>query len=228
MPDDGVPLLVDTTASGSHRDPEPDRLLRPSHELRPRRQPDGATRRLLRGACSGWRRADHHRGALDPPDRLALREAHPRLPPRRDPRVPTRSRMPSTATAPRSSPRSTTTAARHRRCTPGCPSGRRRRSPTRCSARSRRRSPLPRSTRSSPGTPRRRALRGGRVRRDRAPVLALVDRARLPVARHEPRTDDVRREPREPRPDHDRDRGRRRAASSAPGWRSACGSAATS
>ena len=31
---------------------------------------------------------DHHRGALHPPDRLALREADPRLPPGRDPRLP--------------------------------------------------------------------------------------------------------------------------------------------
>ena len=44
--------------------------------------PTAPARRLLRGASPGRRRADHHRGALDPPDRLALREADPRLPTR--------------------------------------------------------------------------------------------------------------------------------------------------
>ena len=38
--------------------------------------------------AAGGSRPDHHRGALDPPDRLALREADPRLPPRGDPRLP--------------------------------------------------------------------------------------------------------------------------------------------
>ena len=104
------------------------------------RPADRAARRLLRGPGRRRRRADHHRGALDPSDRLALREADPRLPPRRDPRLPARSPTPCTATACRSSPRSTTTAARRARCTRGCRCGRRRRSPTRCSARCPRRS----------------------------------------------------------------------------------------
>ena len=42
-----------------------------------------AARRLLRGPGGGRRRPDHHRGALDPPHRLAVREADPRLQPRR-------------------------------------------------------------------------------------------------------------------------------------------------
>ena len=50
--------------------------------------PERAARRLLRGPGRRRRRADHHRGALDPPDRLAVREAHPRLPPRGHPRLP--------------------------------------------------------------------------------------------------------------------------------------------
>ena len=61
---------------------------RPPHELRRGRPADRAARRLLRGPGRGRRRADHHRGALDPPDRLALREADPRLPPRGHPRLP--------------------------------------------------------------------------------------------------------------------------------------------
>ena len=51
-------------------------------------RPDRAARGVLRRAGGRRRRADHHRGALDPPDRLALREADPRLPPRRHPRLP--------------------------------------------------------------------------------------------------------------------------------------------
>ena len=62
------------------------------------RPADRAARRLLRGARRRRRRADHHRGALDPPDGLAVREADPRLPPRRHPRLPARSPTPCTAT----------------------------------------------------------------------------------------------------------------------------------
>ena len=61
---------------------------RPPHELRRGRPAHRAARRLLRGPRRRRRRAHHHRGALDPPDRLALREADPRLPPRGHPRLP--------------------------------------------------------------------------------------------------------------------------------------------
>ena len=44
------------------------------------------------------------------------------------------------------------------------------------------------------------ALRGGRVRRRRAPVLPLLDRARLSVPGHQPPNRRLRREPREPQP----------------------------
>ena len=47
-----------------------------------RRPPERAARRLLRGTGGGRRGTDHHRGALHPSDRLALREADPRLPTR--------------------------------------------------------------------------------------------------------------------------------------------------
>ena len=50
--------------------------------------PTAAARRLLRGPGGRRRRADHHRGALHPPHRLAVREADPRLPPRGHPRLP--------------------------------------------------------------------------------------------------------------------------------------------
>src|SRR4051794_1443066 len=69
-------------------DTEPNRVQRAPDELRPQRQADRPTRRLLRGTGRGWRRTDHHRGALDTPDRLAVREADPRVPSRRDPGLP--------------------------------------------------------------------------------------------------------------------------------------------
>ena len=47
---------------------------------------------------------------------------------------------------------------------------------------------------------RRRALRRGRLRRHRAAVLALVDRARVPLPRHQPAHRRLRRFAREPRP----------------------------
>src|SRR3954470_2553017 len=53
---------------------------------RPTAQPP--PRPLLRGAGRWCRRADRHRGALDTPDRLAVREAHSRVPSRRDPWLP--------------------------------------------------------------------------------------------------------------------------------------------
>ncbi len=103
--------------------------------------------------AAGRCRPDHHRGALDPPDRLALREAHPRVPPRGGRRLPADHRRRPRPRRARSSPRSTTTAARPPRCTRDCRCGRRARSPTPCSARSRRRSSPTRSPRSSTATP---------------------------------------------------------------------------
>ena len=134
------------------RGAEPDRVLGAPHQLRPRRQADRAARRVLRGARGGRHRADHHRGALDPSDRLAVREADPRVPPRRDPRLPRDHR--------RGAPPS------HADLRPDQPQrwpgvvdvlapagvGAVSRSPTRCSARCRRPSPSPRSTRSWPAT----------------------------------------------------------------------------
>ena len=135
----GVPIPVDPAGARPGHGAQPHRLLGPPDELRPRRAADRAARRLLRRAGRRRGRADRHRGALDAPDGLALREADPRVPPRRHPRATGGSPRPSTATACRSSPRSTTTAARRRRCTRGCRCGRRRPSPTRCSGRSPRR-----------------------------------------------------------------------------------------
>ena len=112
-----LPLPVHAAAARSGDGAQPHRVLRAPHQLRRGRPADRAARRVLRGARRGRRRADHHRGALDPPDRLALREADPRLPPRRSSPATGASPTPCTATARRSSPRSTTTAARRRRCT---------------------------------------------------------------------------------------------------------------
>ena len=194
-----------------------------------RRPAHRAARRLLRGARRRRRRADHHRGALDPPDRLALREADPRLPPRASSRATGASPRPSTATACRSSPRSTTTAGRRRRCTPACRCGRRRRWPTRCSARCPRRSTTPRSPRSWPATPlvAEHCAEGG-FDGIELQCSHSLDRARLPVAGHQPAHRRLRRLAREPGPPAARDRrrrarGHRRAASP-----SACGCAATS
>ncbi len=84
------------------------------------------------------------------PDRLAVREADPRLPPRGHPRVPPDHRCgppPPRADLRPDQPQRRPGVAR---CTRACRCGRRRRWPTRCSARSPRRSRTPRSTRSSP------------------------------------------------------------------------------
>ena len=87
------------------------------------------------------------------PDRLALREDDPRVPPRG--RSPATGRSPrrSIATTRRSSPRSTTTAARASACTPAPGVGALARCPTRCSARSPTRSSRPTSTESSRAMP---------------------------------------------------------------------------
>ncbi len=87
------------------------------------------------------------------PDRLALREAHPRVPPRGGRRLPADHRR---RPRPRhADPRPDQPQRRPglRRCTRACRCGRRARCPTRCSARSRRRSRPTRSPRSSTATP---------------------------------------------------------------------------
>ncbi len=191
---------------------QPHRLQRPPHELRdPGRQAERAARGVLRGQGRGRRGADRHRGALDPPDRLALREAHPRLPPRRHPRLPAHHRR--RAPPPRADlrpdqpqrrpglldvhpPAGVGAVGRRRPAVPGGAQGRRRRRDRRDRRRLR---------------PGRRALRRGRVRRHRAPVLPLLHRAGLPLARHEPAHRPLRRLAGEPRPPAAR-AGRRGAA----------------
>ena len=151
------------------------------------RPPERAARRLLRRPGGRRRRPHHHRGALHPPDRLALREADPRLPPGGRPRLPAHHRRRPRPRRARSSPRSTTTAARPRACTPGCRSGRPSPVPD----------PLFREVPKAVEPPRdrrdRRRLRpvaehcmSRRLRRDRAAVLALVHRAGLPLPGHQP------------------------------------------
>ena len=222
-----VALLPAAHRSGGRA--QPHRLLGPPHQLRRGRAAERAARRLLRGPGGRRRRPHHHRGALDPPDRLALREADPRLPSRRSCPATAASPRRSTATTRRSSPRSTTTGARARACTAACRCGRPRRCRTRCSARCPRRSPSPRSPRSSTATPLvaghcreggfdgvelqcshssivRGFLSPATNRRTDAYGGALEHRARLLLA----------------------DRGGRARGRSAPTWHSGCGCAATS
>ena len=221
-------LCQPAAARPGHRR-QPHRVLRPPHELRRGRPADRAARRLLRGAGRGRRRADHHRGALDPPDRLALREADPRLPPRRASPATGASPTPCTATARRSSPRSTTTAARRRRCTPACRCGRRRRWPTRCSARCPRRSTHAEIAEIVAGY----ALVAehcarGRLRRHRAAVLALARSCAASCRRPRtsaPTTTAARSTTGPGCCSRSSPRCARRSAAT---WRSACGSAATS
>ena len=226
--DRGVPVPVDTARAGPGHGPQPDRVLRPPHELRPRRPADRAARRVLRRPGGGRHGADHHRGALDPPDRLAVREADPRLPPRRDPRLP----------------------AHHRRRAPAPGAGLRPDQPqrrpgvvdvhpaARVGAVARGRSAVPGGAQGGHGgrdrrdrrrlRARRRALRRGRLRRHRAAVQPLLDRARLPLPRHQPAHRRLRRQPRQPGPAAPARSSPPCAASSATGWRSACACAATS
>ncbi len=114
--------------------------------------------------------------------------------------------MRCTVTACRSWPRSITTAGRHRRCTPGCRSGRRRRCRTRCFVRCRRRSNSTRSTKSSS------PMRSWRPAASTAastvwscPVLPLLHRPGLPLARHQQANRPLRRLAGEPGPDSPRD-----------------------
>ena len=188
---------------------QPDRVLGAPHELRPRRAADRAARRLLRRAGRRRCRADHHRGALDAPDGLALREADPRVPPRRHPRLPAHHR--GRAPPPRADLRPDQpqrragvvdvhaaaglgAVARRRPAVPGGPEGRQRRRDRRDRRRLRDRG---------------RALRRGRLRRHRAAVQPLVHRARLPLPRHEPPHRRLRRLAGQPDQDPPRDRRRR-------------------
>ena len=75
---------------------------------------------------------------------------------------------------------------------------------------------------------RRRALRRGRVRRHRAAVQPLVDRARLPVAGHQPAHRRLRRRRSPTAPGCCSRSSPPCARRSVPAWRSACASAATS
>ena len=181
-------------------------------------------------AAAGRRRfrVDHHRGALDPPDRLALREADPRLPPRRDPGLPPDHRRRAPPSGPGLRPdqpqRRPGVVDVHAAAGVGAVGGRR--------------PAVPRGPQGGhAGRDRRdrrrlrdggRALRRRRLRRDRAAVQPLLDRARLPLPRHQPAHRRLRRRPRQPGPAAARDRRRRARASSAPASPSACGCAATS
>ena len=177
---------VDAARPRAGHGEEPTGLLRAPHQLRPRRPADRAARRLLRRASGRWRRSDHHRGALDASHRLAVREADPRLPPRRHPGLPAHHRggpPPRSADLRPDQPQRWAglvdvlaiagvgaVAGRRSPVSRGAEGGHRRRD-----RRDRRRV-----------RPRRRALRRGRFRRHRAAVLPLVDRPRLPLARHQP------------------------------------------
>ncbi len=159
-------------------------------------------------AGRGWHRAHHHRGALDPPDRLAVREADPRLPPRRDPRLPHDHRRRPPPPRPDLRPDQPQrrpglldvlaaaglgAVAGRRPAVPRGPQG----GHPRRDRRDRRRL-----------RPGRRTLRRGRVRRHRAAVLAQLDRAWLPLPRHQPPHRRLRRVAREPGSAARRDRRR--------------------
>ena len=166
---------------------QPDRVLRPPHQLRHRGRPaERAARRLLRGPGRRRRRADHHRGALHPPHRLAVREAHPRLPPRGHPRLPPhhrrRARPRGADPGPDQPQRRAGVEHVHPPAGVGAEPGARPAVPGGAQGG---RSPRDRRDRRRlrPG---RRALHARRVRRRRAAVLALVDRAGLPLAGHQP------------------------------------------
>ena len=224
---DPLPPPVHPAAGRPRRGAEPDRVLGPPHQLRRGRPAHRAARRLLRGPGGGRRRADHHRGALDPPHRLALREAHPRLPPRGGARLPAdhRGRPPP----------------RHAGLRPDQPQRRPGQldvqPPAGVGALAGARPAVPRGAQGGrPARDRRdrgrlrrrgRALPGGRLRRHRAAVLAQLDRAGLPVAGGQPPHRPLRRLAREPGPPAARDR-RGRPRGDRAGWRSACGCAATS
>ena len=187
-----------------------------------------AARRLLRGTRRRRRRADHHRGALDPPDGLALREADPRLPPRGHPRVPAHHRR--RAPPPRADLRPDQPQRRPGQLDVlpaagvGAVAGGRPAVPRGAQGR------RPRRDRRDRGVlrPGGRALRRGRLRRHRAAVLAQLDRAGLPVARHQHAapTTTAGRSP--TGPGSCSRSWRRCAPPSAPTWPWACGCAATS
>ena len=209
--------------------PQPDRLLRPPHQLRPRRPADRAARRLLRRPGRRRRRADHHRGALDPPDRLAVREADPRLPPRRHPRLPADHR--GRAPPPRADLRPDQPQRRpgvvdvHPAAGVGAVAGRRPAVPRGAQGGRRR----PRSTRSSPATPPSpsTAPRAASTASSCSAATRSIVRGFLSPATNR-RTDDYGGVARQPGPAAARDRRRRARRDRQPAWPSACGCAATS
>ena len=205
----GVPLPLDSAAARPGRGAQPHRLLGAPHQLRPKRAADRPTRGLLRRTRGRRNRADHHRGTLDPSHRLALREADPRLPPRRHSRLPEdhRRRPPS----PRADLRPDQPQRRPGVVDVLAAAG--------VGAVAGRRPPLPRGPQG--GHPRRdrrdrrrlrtgrRTLRRRRLRRHRTAVLAQLDRARLPLPRHQPPHRRLRRLARESGPPPRRHRHRR-------------------
>gem|GEM_PF-3211710 len=172
---------------------QPDRVLRPPHRRGCGRPPHRPAHRLLCRAGRGRGRTGDHRGALGAPGRPALREADPGARPRRCARVP---------------------APHRRRARPRCP-GARAAQPQRWAVvrdvlagarvgpvagagpdvpggpegRHRRRHPRDHRRLRAGG----RALRGRRVRRRRAPVLARVAAAPVPLAAGEPARRRLRR-----------------------------------
>src|ERR1017187_4607731 len=75
-----VPLLVPAAAPGTDGRAQSHRLLGPLDQLRRRWLAERATCGLLRRPGRRRGRSHHHRGALDPSDRLAVRETDPRVP----------------------------------------------------------------------------------------------------------------------------------------------------
>ena len=196
--DRGVPVPVDTARAGTRHGPQPHRVLGPPHELRPRRPPDRTARRVLRRPGRRRHGADHHGGALDPPHRLAVREADPRLPPRRDPRLPADHRR-------RAPPPGADLRPAQPQRRPGVVDVH---PPARLGALAGGRSTVPGGAQGGHDggdrrdrrrlRARRRALRRRWLRRHRAAVQPLVDRARLPLPRHQPPHRRLRRQPGQP------------------------------
>ena len=205
----GVPLPLDSTAARPGRGAQPHRLLGAPHQLRPKRAADRSARGLLRRTRCRRNRADHHRGTLHPPHRLALREADPRLPPRRHPRLPKDHRRRT------SSPRADLRPDQPQRrpglvdvlaaAGVGTVAGRRPALPRGPQSRHPRRDRRDRRRLRTGG----RTLRRRRLRRHRTAVLTQLDRARFPLPRHQPPHRRLRRLARESGPPPRRHRHRR-------------------